>query len=82
MSQWDNVTEWGPDVKYVEQARAETQHMPEPEAVGTMPDGLQKFVAETNGLRDHDTAPLLDVKDEPPAEVKAHLQKETSCSLK
>jgi hypothetical protein len=47
-----------------------------------MPDGLQKFVAETNGLRDHDTAPLLDVNDEPPADVKAHLQKETSCSLK
>ena len=81
MSQWDNVTDWGPDVKYVEQARAETQHMPEPEAVGTMPDGLQKFVAETNGLRDHDTAPLLDVKDEAPAEVKAPLQQEKRCSL-
>ncbi len=71
MSQWDNVTEWGPDVQYVEQARAETQQMPQPEPLGTMPDGLKQFVTEINGLRDHDDAPLLGAKDEPPAEVKA-----------
>jgi len=71
MSQWDNVTEWGPDVQYVEQARAETQQMPQPQPVGSMPDGLKQFVTEIDGLRDHDDAPLLDAKDEAPAEVKA-----------
>jgi len=70
-SQWDNVTEWGPDVKYVEQARGEVVNPPRPDGLGQVPDELQKFVNEVNVLRDHDDAPLLDVKDAPPADVQA-----------
>ncbi len=70
-SQWDNISEWGPAVVFVEQARAETQNMPAAPGLGKVPESLQKFVAESNALQTHDDAPLLDYSDTPAAEVQA-----------
>jgi len=73
MDQWENISDWGPDVQWVEQARAETQQMPKPGPVGTMPDTLQQFVTETNGIStqvQQDQHPVT-YKDEAPPYVVA-----------
>ena len=71
MSQWDNVTEWGPDVQWVDQARAEVQAPPQPDGLGEVPESLQPLVDEVHTLQNEGDTVEISIKDEPPSDVAA-----------
>lgn len=71
MSQWDNVTEWGPDVQWVDQARAEVQAPPQQDGLGEVPESLQPLVDEVHTLQNEGDTVEISIKDEPPSDVAA-----------